>query len=51
MNVEVSILIAIWRSCSWTLRAVLAALKGPVLLTKLLFEMLERIFEYTLLWI
>ena len=51
MKVEVSILIAIWRSCSWILKAALSALKGPVLMAKLLIEILERIFEYTLLWI
>jgi hypothetical protein len=33
------------------LKAVLSALKVPVLLAKLLFEMLGRIFEYSLGWI
>jgi hypothetical protein len=51
MKTEVSILMALGRSSSWILKAAITALKGPVLLAKLLIEILERIFEYSFGWI
>jgi hypothetical protein len=48
MRVEKFILAALWRSLSWTLKAVLAFLKSTLLVAGFLAEVGERIFEYTL---
>lgn len=51
MKPDAKIFCDMWSSFSWTITGVLTVLRGPVVLARLLIEVMGRILKYSLVWI